>query len=213
VPLDNPKANNVWHTGFFSNLLEDLGYVPEPVNEALAIVYAECANEDHCGIAISHGAGQVNVAASYKLIASIEFSVARSGDWIDQHSAASVGTSIARILKLKENPEFDLMKPDALDDEMGPALFFHYKEMIRYEIKHLVTQWAKMKSQLDFPDAIPIILSGGTASLKGFRDLWEEELNRFKKKTPLPFKVTEIRMAKDPFGAVARGLLTYCLSS
>lgn len=213
VPLDNPKANNVWHTGFFGNLLEDLGYVPEPVNEALAIIYSDCASEDHCGIAISHGAGQVNVAASYKLIASIEFSVARSGDWIDQHSAAAVGTSIARILKLKEDPEFDLMQPDAIDDEMGPALYFHYKEMIRYELKHLVAQWAKMKAQLDFPDAIPIILSGGTASLKGFRQLWEEELGRFQKRTPLPFKVSEVRMAKDPFGAVARGLLTYALTS
>jgi len=212
VPVDNTKANNVWHTGFFSQLVEGFGYTPEPVNEALAIIYAECADEGHSGIAISHGAGQVNVCASYKLVGSLEFSISRSGDWIDQNSAAAVGTSIARILKVKEDPAFNLLDPEALDEEAGPAIYYHYAAMIKYEIGHLVQQWAKMKAQLDFPDAVPIILSGGTASLKGFKELWEMELNKFQKKNPLPFKVKEIRMASDPFGAVARGLLTYAMT-
>jgi actin-related protein len=69
-----------------------------------------------------------------------------------------------------------------------------------------------MKAQLDFPNAIPIVLSGGTASLKGFKELWIEELDRFHKRSPLPFKVSEVRLAKDPMGAVARGLLVYSLS-
>lgn len=212
VPVDNAKANNVWHTGFFSQLVEGFGYSPDPVNEALAIVYAECADDGHSGIAISHGAGQVNVCASYKLVGSLEFSISRSGDWIDQNSAAAVGTSIARILKVKENPDFDLLNPESIDEEVGPALYYHYVAMIKYEIQHLVQQWAKMKAQLDFPDAVPIILSGGTASLKGFKELWELELNKFQRKNPLPFKVKEIRMASDPFGAVARGLLTYAMT-
>jgi len=213
LPVDNPsKSGTVWHTGFFSQLLEELGYDPEPVNEALAIIYSECANDDHCGIAISHGAGQVNVAASYKLIASIEFSVARSGDWIDANSAAATGTSIAKILKIKEDPDFDLRNPEALDDEIGSAIMYHYKAMIKHELTHLVKEWNKMKTQLDFPSAIPIILSGGTASLKGFKELWIEELDRFHKRSPLPFKVSEVRLAKDPMGAVARGLLTSALS-
>lgn len=212
VPVDNPKANTVWHTGFFSQLLEDLGYSPEPVNEALAIVYAECGDDDHSGIAISHGAGQVNVCASYKLVGSLEFSICRSGDWIDQNSATAVGTSIARVLKVKEDPKFDLLDPESVDEEIGPALFYHYEAMIKYEIQHLVKEWVKMKSQLDFPEAIPIVLSGGTASLKGFKELWEQQLEKFSKKNPLPFKVKEIRMAKDPLGAVARGLLTYSMA-
>jgi len=211
VPVDNLKANNVWHTGFFSQLLEDLGYAPEPVNEALAIVYAECADDNHTGICISHGAGQVNIACSYKLVGSLEFSICRSGDWIDNNTAAAVGIPVARVLKVKEDPDFDLQNPDALDEEIGPALYYHYAAMIKYEIQHLVQQWSKMKSQLDFPEAIPIILSGGTASLRGFKELWERELNRFSRKAPLPFKVKEIRMAQDPLGAVARGLLTYAM--
>lgn len=211
VPVDSPKTNNVWHTGFFSHLLEDLGYSPEPVNEALAIIYAECAEDGHTGIALSHGAGQVNIACSYKLVGSLEFSICRSGDWIDQNSAAAVGASIAKVLKVKEDPEFDLLNPDALDEEIGPALYYHYVAMIKYEIQHLVREWSKMKSQLDFPEPIPVILSGGTASIKGFKEIWEQELHKFAKKTPLPFKLKEVRMAKDPLGAVARGLLIYAL--
>lgn len=212
VALDNPKANTVWHTGFFSSLLEGMGYTPEPINEALAIVYSECSDEDHSGIAISHGAGQVNVCASYKLVGSLEFSIARSGDWIDQNSANGIGASIAKVLKVKEDPAFDLTDYAAIDEEVGQALYFHYAAMVRYEIQHLVREWTKMKNQLDFPEAIPIILSGGTASIKGFLPLWQTELDKFCKKNPLPFKVKEVRMAKDPFGAVARGLLTYALA-
>ena len=210
-PVD-AKANTVWHSGFFSQLLENFGYSPEPVNEALAIVYAECAEDDHSGIAISHGGGQINICASYKLVGTLEFSISRGGDWIDSMTSSAIGAPIAQVLKIKEDPQFDLLNASSLDDEIGQALYYHYKALIRYELQTLMKEWSKMKSQLDFPSAIPIILSGGTASLKGFKELWEEELKKFQAKNPLPFKIKEVRMARDPLGAVARGLLTYALS-
>jgi len=206
------SANTIWHSGFFSQLLEALGYSPEPVNEALAIIYSECAADDHSGIAISHGGGQINICASYKLVGTLEFSIARGGDWIDATTASSLGTSIAQVLKVKEDPSFDLLAIKESEEEIGQAIYYHYKSLIRYELQNLVKEWAKMKSQLDFPDAIPIVLSGGTASIKGFRALWVEELEKFQKKNPLPFKIREVRMAKDPMGAVARGLLIHALS-
>lgn len=212
VPVDNPKANTYWHSGFFSQLLENLGYNPEPINEALAIVYAECADDEHSGIAISHGGGQINICASYKLVGTLDFSISRGGDWIDSMTSSAIGAPIAQVLKVKEDPEFDLLNASSLDDEIGQALFYHYKALIRYELQTLMQEWSKMKTQLDFPAPIPIVLSGGTASLKGFKDLWEEELKKFQLKTPLPFKIKHVRMAKDPLGAVARGLLTYALS-
>ena len=212
VPVDNPKANTVWHAGFFSQLLEGFGYEPEPVNEALAIIYAECADDDHSGIAISHGGGQINICASYKLVGTLEFSISRSGDWIDSMTSAAIGAPIAQVLKVKEDPQFDLLNASSIDDEIGQAIYYHYKALIRYELQTLMKEWVKMKSQLDFPAPIPIVLSGGTASLRGFKELWEEELKKFQAKNPLPFKIKEVRMAKDPLGAVARGLLLYALS-
>lgn len=212
IPVDSQTKGTVWHTGFFTQLLETAGYTPEPVNEGLAIIYGECANDGHSGIAISHGGGQVNVCASYKLVGTLDFSIARSGDWIDTQTSNAVGASIAQVLKVKEDPEFDLLNASALDEDIGQALYYHYVAMIRYEIQTLVKEWAKMKNQLDFPAPIPIVLSGGTASLKGFKDIWETELKKFQAKTPLPFKIKEVRMASDPLGAVARGLLTFALS-
>ncbi len=210
TPVDNPRATTVWHSGFFSNLLENLGYDPEPVNEALAIIYSECGNDDHSGIALS--GGQINICASYKLVGTLEFSISRSGDWIDSMTSAAIGVPIAQVLKIKEDPQFDLLHASEFDDEIGQALFYHYKALIKYEIQILMREWGKMKTQLDFPAPIPIILSGGTASIRGFKDLWEEELKKFQAKNTLPFKIKEVRMAKDPLGAVARGLLTYALS-
>jgi actin-like ATPase involved in cell morphogenesis len=212
TPVDANKTTVTWHTGFFSQLLETIGYSPEPVNEALAIIYAECAEDDHSGIALSHGGGQINVCASYKLVGTLEFSIARGGDWIDSMTSAAIGIPIAQVLKVKEDPKFDLLNACELDDEIGQALYYHYKALIRYEIQTLMKEWSKMKSQLDFPAPIPIILSGGTASIKGFKELWEEELKKLQAKTPLPFKIKEVRMAADPLGAVARGLLTFALS-
>ena len=100
-----------------------------------------------------------------------------------------------------------------IESKNGESLFFHYSSMIRYEIQHLVTQWLKMRGQLDFPAPVPIILSGGTALVKGFKELWEKELDKVRKRNALPFQVKEIRMAKDPLGAVARGLLIYAMAS
>jgi len=211
TPVDTPR-NTVWHTGFFSQLLEGFGYSPEPVNEALAIIYAECANDDHSGIAISHGGGQINICASYKLVGTLEFSISRGGDWIDAMTSSAIGAPIAQVLKIKEDPNFDLLNAQALDDEIGQAIYYHYKALVRYEIQMLMKEWMKMKSQLDFPAPIPIVLSGGTALLKGFKDLWEDELKKFQAKNPLPFKIKEVRMASDPLGSVAKGLLMYALS-
>jgi hypothetical protein len=52
---------------------------------------------------------------------------------------------------------------------------------------------------------IPIIISGGTSTAKGFIDLFREVLEKKGKKMPL--EITEVRAAAEPFDAVARGLL------
>ena len=50
---------------------------------------------------------------------------------------------------------------------------------------------------------LPIVLSGGTAKPRGFKDLFERTL----KSRPFPIEVAEVRMAKDPLTATARGAL------
>ena len=48
---------------------------------------------------------------------------------------------------------------------------------------------------------LPIVLAGGTAKPKGFRELFERTLRA----RPFPIEVAEVRVAADPFTATARG--------
>ncbi len=50
---------------------------------------------------------------------------------------------------------------------------------------------------------IPIVLSGGTAKPKGFKEIFEKAL----RSRPLPIEIGQLRMATDPFTATARGSL------
>ena len=49
--------------------------------------------------------------------------------------------------------------------------------------------------------ALPIVLAGGTAKPKGFRELFERTL----RSRSFPIEVAEVRMATDPLTATARG--------
>ena len=47
-------------------------------------------------------------------------------------TAASVGSTVARVLKVKEDPNFDLQKSDEFDEEsIGPALEAYYQALIK----------------------------------------------------------------------------------
>ena len=65
------------------------------------------------------------------------------------------------------------------------------------------TQLLAMLLAVKFRRPLPIVLSGGTAKPRGFRELFEKTLRT----RPLPIEVSEIRMARDPLTATARGAL------
>ena len=102
-PVDDPSKNVLYHQSVFGRIIQSLGFNAEAVNEAAAIVYAECENTDFSGIGISFGAGMTNVAVVYKSIPAVIFSVARGGDWIDSSVASAVGAVHTRVTLMKEN--------------------------------------------------------------------------------------------------------------
>ena len=53
--LDVKDSDITYHTAMLKKILTELGYTPEPVNEAQAIVYSECLAENFSGLAISFG--------------------------------------------------------------------------------------------------------------------------------------------------------------
>jgi hypothetical protein len=71
-------------------------------------------------------------------------------------------------------------------------------------------EFLKRQGTIELPHAIPIIISGGTAKAKNFKEFFESAFNSVKDKFPIP--ISEIRMATDPLNAVAQGLLVASLN-
>ena len=195
----------IFHEGVFGRILNSLGVNHTSVNEAMAIIYSECAKEKFSGIGISFGAGMANVAIAYKGVEVLKFSTARAGDWIDTQVAADTGVVANRITNKKEKYmklKGEVTIKNKKDRRMLEALFYYYKALIEYTIKKIIEEF-KDKVDIELDDPIPIVVSGGTSIPEGFVSLFEQAIM----KEELPFEVSEVRRAKNPLTAVANGLL------
>ncbi|MEN8257692.1 MAG: hypothetical protein ABFS09_07500 [Thermodesulfobacteriota bacterium] len=63
--------------------LASLGYRPISINEGLATIMSELANDNFTGIGISMGGGMCNICLSYLSVPVLNFSVQKGGDYID----------------------------------------------------------------------------------------------------------------------------------
>jgi len=195
----------VYHENVFARILNSLGVNHTSVNEAMAIIYSECAKEGFSGIAISFGAGMANVAVSYKGVEALTFSTAKSGDWIDRMVAADLNMVPNRVTSIKE-------KHMKLKGSVGvknkktrrvlEALFYYHKSLIDYTVKKIIKEFED-KVEIEIDNEIPIVVSGGTSIPEGFVSLFKEVISTYE----LPFEVSEIRRAKNPLTAVSNGLL------
>lgn len=200
-PIDQPDRDIIYHTGVFERIVEECGYEPYASNEAMAIVFAECASDDFSGIALSFGSGMTNIALAIQTIEGLSFSVARGGDWIDKGAANSVGSTQARICAIKERG-INLMNPVGREQE---AISFYYKNLIDYALTQIAARFKTIQGQFALPKPIPLVVSGGTSMAGGFMELFEKVFN--KKRRRFPIEVSEIRHAAEPLNAVAYGML------
>lgn len=200
-----------YHEKVFGRILSNIGVNYTSVNEAMAIIYSECAKEQFSGIAISFGAGMSNVVVSYKGIEALKFSTSRSGDWIDNNVSTSLSIVPNRVTNIKEknlNLRDGFMKEkNRKTRRILEALDYYYSALVEYTIKKIIQEFdSKMDVEID--EEVPMIVSGGTSLPKGFLDLFKNTLRKYQ----LPFQISEIRKAKNPLTAVAGGLLVKTLS-
>jgi len=194
-----------YHENVFARILNSLGVNHTAVNEAMAIIYSECAKEKFSGIGISFGAGMANVAISYKGVEALTFSTAKAGDWIDRMVAADLDMVANRVTNLKEK-YMKLSGESTVKNKKTKrvleALFYYHKALIDYTVKKIIKEFDE-KVDIEIDDEIPIVISGGTSLPEGFVPLFKKVLSTYE----LPFEVSEIRQAKNPLTAVANGLL------
>lgn len=202
-PIDLDK-NIIFHESVFTRIISQLNYKPISLNEAIAIVYAECENTDFTGLGISFGAGMTNIGIAFKAVPILSFSIARGGDWIDENAAMSTGNVASRVTLLKERDDFDIhhfSTGNRKENRIREAISHYYNNLIQYTTKNILTQLNKL--DVNFPNKIPVVVSGGTSKAKGFLEQVKNILSEYE----FPFEISEIRQATNPLTAVAEGCL------
>ena len=207
APVDDPNQDVIYHTQVFHKILSELGYTPHAMNEAMAIIYSQCAEENFSGLAASFGSGMENIALSFQTMMGMSFSLSKvSGDWIDAQAAKATGSTASRMCLIKEKG-VNLASPKNRDEE---ALALYIRALIKYCLENISVQFKKVQATLDLPVPVPFIVSGGTSLAGGFMEIFEDEFEAIRKRG-FPIQISEVRAAKDPMTAVAEGLLVLAM--
>lgn len=170
-----------------------------PINEALAIIYAELAQKAYTGIGISCGGGQVNVCYAMYGNPVFQFSIVNSGDWIDKQAAKATGESIAFINKEKE--KIDLLKAPV--NLVERAINTQYRLMIEKTVTGIKNGFVNAKNSVKTKEPINVVVAGGTACATGFDTIFKECLLEAK----VGIDIGAVTRPKDALYSVAKGCL------
>lgn len=207
VPAAPPGAGDTltFHDATLKNMLTELGYDARGVSEGLAVVYSELEGANYTGIGISLGGGLCNVCMSYLAVPVISFSVPKAGDYIDS-SAATVTNELAnRVRLIKENSfEFGGLQ----QDKAHQVISVYYDDLIGSLVGAMKDVFTQTKSLPRLGRPIPLVLSGGSAMPRGFKNRFDEALRA----AEFPVPVSEVRLADNPLTATAKGALIAALS-
>jgi hypothetical protein len=199
------EENLTYHEATLHQLFADLGYEVKSINEGLAVVYSELESTNFTGIGISCGGGLCNVCVSYLSVPVSSFSIPKAGDYIDASAATITGERANHIRIAKEDSfYFNGFFADKLHQVIG----VYYDEMIQSLVQGLKQALSNARNLPKAGRPMPIVLSGGTALPKGFRDRFEKELLE----ADLPIATTDIRLAADPLHTSAKGALIAALA-
>lgn len=197
--------NLIYHEASLKQMLDDMGFEAHSINEGLAVVYGELEATNYTGIGISCGGGLCNVCMAYLSVPILTFAIPKAGDYIDSSAAAVTGERANRLRLLKEESFFlNGHYPGKLQHVLG----LYYDDMIRALVQGMKEAFEQARNMPKLPRPIPLVLSGGSALPKGFRDRFEKILNE----SGFPVPLSEIRLAAEPLVTTAKGALVAALS-
>jgi hypothetical protein len=199
------EENLTYHEATLRQILTEAGFEARTINEGLAVVYAELENTNYTGIGISCGGGLCNICFSYLSVPVISFSVPKAGDFIDASTASVTGDKPTRVRILKEQSFF---LNGHVESKLQQVLTVYYEDVIQSLVSGLRSAFEGARNLPKLSRPLPIVLSGGTAMPRGFRDRFETVLRA----SDFPVEISEIRMAADPLTSTAKGALIAALS-
>jgi hypothetical protein len=199
------EENLTYHEATIRQVVTELGYQAKSIDEGLAVVYGELESSNYTGIGVSCGGGLCNVCLAYLSVPVISFSIPKAGDFIDA-SAASVTGERANHIRMRKEESFNIN--GHFTDKLQQVLSVYYDDMIQSLVSGLRSAFLVGRNLPKISKPIPLVLSGGTAMPKGFRDRFEKIL----KESDFPIPLSEIRMADEPLNTTAKGALVAALS-
>jgi actin-like ATPase involved in cell morphogenesis len=189
-----------YHEATLRQHFEAMGYRAVAINEGLAVIFAELEDNNFTGIGVSCGGGMCNATLAYLSIPSIMFSISKGGDFIDEAVGSVVNEHATRAKVIKEE-SLDLSRKPK--DKLERALHIYYEDVVETLVDALRKAISRAEKLPKVDRPLPIVLSGGTAKPRGFKELFERTLGA----RPLPVEISGVRMASDPLTATARGAL------
>lgn len=204
------SLDSAFHKARLAAMFKRLGWNVKIIDEGYAVVLSQRPTviEDgkeipYSGIGISFGGGRTNCVLAYKGLQIVGMSCARGGDWLDKQVSIQTGIPISQVITTKEK-KLDFDKIDDSDDVQF-ALDTYYDSLIRYVFNHFSKKFIEAKSSFNAP--LDIVVAGGTSMPSGFC----KKLEKVVRGLDLPFKIKEVRHAKDPRNAVVEGLLAQAI--
>jgi hypothetical protein len=194
------ESDLVFHEGTLKRYLVGLGYKSKSINEGMAVVISELANDNFTGIGISMGAGMCNVCFSFLSVPVLVFSISRGGDDVDTSVARMMHETVNRVRIIKEESlDFSRTPKNNLEN----ALIIYYEDLIMTLLTTLSGLLSRAEKLPRLNHAIPIVLAGGTCLPNGFLSKFGQILNE----VSMPIAISSVRLANDPLRATARGAL------
>lgn len=203
-PFDG-TGSVVYHESIIKRFLGTMGYFPISINEGMAIVMSELADEDYTGIGISLGGGMCNICLSYLSFPVITYSLQMAGDYIDSMVGKSVGEHATKIKKIKEE-DLDLLKEPK--GRTITALHIFYDDLINKLLDSLQMVLSSTDKIPMISRPIPIVLSGGTSMPNGCREMFEKALKNYS----LPLEISSVMTTEDPLNTTAKGALIMAMT-
>ncbi|MCI0559063.1 MAG: rod shape-determining protein, partial [Nitrososphaera sp.] len=171
-PID-ADFDQLFHQDMIRSFIKTLGFDPHPMNEAEALAYSELLDSGLTGIAISCGAGMMNVAVLSSGDPVVTFSTSKSGDWVDQQAAIATNMTNSIIQQEKEGPDIDLMHPTA-GNQLHAAISVYYGNLLVYTLEQIAYDLSRSPALPKFSEPIPLVVAGGTSLPTGFIEKFEQ---------------------------------------
>jgi len=162
-------------------------------------IYNEYSDTSDLGLTIDSVASVAGAVAG-TFDTTVTFSITKGGDYLDDAVASVTGMVNTRVRSFKENG-FDLKRSPS--NSVEDALQVYYDDLIVTLVKALKQSVMTTTTTNKVDRPIPVVLSGGTAKVSGFKDRFEQVL----KAENIPLDFSKIRVAKDPLTATAKGAL------